>query len=131
MSLKGQVGGDHYKKLKLEPFEVTLENFGYEGLAASVFTEVQKYMLRRKDNHIEDLEKAKQCIDIQIELYQREIKEKVAHDVRWEELMEELEQAVRDKKWEVLLKEYPNQKKKDSTGTPPSFGYMYGPVVDR
>jgi len=62
-SLKTQVGGDHYKKLKLQPWEI-IDACGlgfYEGNAI-------KYILRKKDSRIEDLRKAIHYLEHQIEL---------------------------------------------------------------
>ena len=67
--LKEQVGGNHYKEMGIQPLESVLLNFGYQGLRASVYTKVMKYLARQKGDfakHIEDLEKAKHVIDIQI-----------------------------------------------------------------
>jgi len=66
-----QVGGTHYKEQGLEPVEVTYENFGYYGVRAALYTKVNKYLTRNKGNHIEDLEKAKHCIELQIEFAKR------------------------------------------------------------
>jgi len=63
-ALDNQVGGDHYKKLKIQPIEYIHANqIGYmEG-------NVIKYVSRWKDkNGIKDLEKAKHYIDLLIEL---------------------------------------------------------------
>ena len=63
-ALNDQVGGDHYKKLKIQPIEYIHANgIGYmEG-------NVIKYISRWKDkNGIKDLEKAKHYIDLLIEL---------------------------------------------------------------
>jgi len=63
-ALESQVGGDHYKKLKIQPIEYIHANgIGYmEG-------NVIKYVSRWKDkNGIKDLEKAKHYIDLLIEL---------------------------------------------------------------
>lgn len=64
--LKGhnkQIGGDHYSKHKIQPFDVIDEydlNY-YEG-------NVLKYLLRHKDkNGIEDLKKAAHYLDVLIE----------------------------------------------------------------
>jgi hypothetical protein len=62
-----QVGGTHYTDLKIQPFELTYANFGYAGLKAAVYTKVNKYMTRSKDNEIQQLEKARHCLDILIE----------------------------------------------------------------
>lgn len=63
-ALDTQVGGDHYKKLKIQPIEyIHANDIGYmEG-------NVIKYISRWKDkNGIKDLEKAKHYIDLLIEL---------------------------------------------------------------
>lgn len=62
-ALDVQVGGDHYKKLKIQPVEyIHANNLGYfEG-------NVVKYVTRWRDkNGIADLEKAKHYIDLLIE----------------------------------------------------------------
>ena len=63
-ALEEQVGGDHYKKLKIQPIEyIHANNIGYmEG-------NVIKYVSRwREKNGIKDLEKAKHYIDLLIEM---------------------------------------------------------------
>ena len=62
-----QVNGDHYKDQGVQPLEATLANFGYEGLRASVYTKVLKYLTRDKGSHIEDIKKAIHCLEIQLE----------------------------------------------------------------
>lgn len=62
--LATQVGGAHYKKLKIQPIEyVHANNIGYcEGTAI-------KYLTRWRDKGgIQDLEKAKHFIELLIEL---------------------------------------------------------------
>lgn len=66
-ALDTQVGGDHYKKLGLQPLEHTYLNYGYVGLKASVHTKIDKYLLRNKDNEVEQLKKARHCLDVLIE----------------------------------------------------------------
>lgn len=58
-----QVGGDHYKKMKIQPIKYILDNgLGY------CEANVVKYISRWKDkNGIEDLRKARHYIDILIE----------------------------------------------------------------
>ena len=73
-SLDRQVGGDHYKSQRVEPLVLTYLNFGYEGLRASVYTKVNKYMTRDKGQHIENLEKAAHCLEILIEKAKLELK---------------------------------------------------------
>lgn len=62
---KVQIGGEHYKKLAIQPIEyITANNIGFcEG-------NVIKYVTRWKDkNGIEDLQKAKHMIDLLIGLH--------------------------------------------------------------
>jgi hypothetical protein len=66
-----QVGGSHYTDQGIQPLEVTYENFGYYGVRASLYTKVNKYLTRNKGNHLQDLEKAKHCIELQIEFAKR------------------------------------------------------------
>ena len=66
-ALNKQVGSDHYKNLGIQPFELTLANFGYDGLRAAVYTKVNKYLARDKGSHIQDIEKAIHCLEIQLE----------------------------------------------------------------
>jgi len=72
--LDRQVGGDHYKSQRVEPLVLTYLNFGYEGLRASVYTKVNKYMTRDKGQHIENLEKAAHCLEVLIEKAKLELK---------------------------------------------------------
>lgn len=69
--LDEQVGGTHYKDQGIQPFEITYANFGYEGIRASVYTKVNKYLTRTKGDHKENLEKAIHCLQIQLELLDR------------------------------------------------------------
>lgn len=58
-----QVGGSHYTKLAIQPMRYSMEN-GLDALQHTVI----KYVTRFRDkNGIEDLEKAKHCIDMLIE----------------------------------------------------------------
>lgn len=67
-----QIGGNHYKNLKIQPIEyIMANNLNYcQGNAI-------KYLTRYKDkNGLEDLKKAKHYIDILIQLeYPNEIKD--------------------------------------------------------
>ncbi len=57
-----QVGGDHYSRHSIQPFDIIDEydlNF-YEGNAL-------KYLLRQKGDRITDLKKARHYIDVLIE----------------------------------------------------------------
>ena len=61
-----QIGGNHYTKLAIQPMRYSMEN-GLDALQHTVI----KYVTRFRDkNGIEDLEKAKHCIDMLIE-YER------------------------------------------------------------
>ena len=58
-----QIGGNHYTKLAIQPMRYSMEN-GLDALQHAVI----KYVTRFRDkNGIEDLEKAKHCIDMLIE----------------------------------------------------------------
>ena len=58
-----QVGGNHYTKLAIQPMQYSMKN-GLDALQHTVI----KYVTRFRDkNGIEDLEKAKHCIDMLIE----------------------------------------------------------------
>lgn len=62
-ALDTQVGGDHYKKLKIQPMEYSMAN----GLDACQHT-IVKYVTRFRDKGgVADLEKARHCIDMLIE----------------------------------------------------------------
>ena len=66
-ALNTQVGGDHYKKLKIQPVEyIYVNNIGYmEG-------NIIKYVTRWRDkNGIADLLKARHYIDLLLELEEK------------------------------------------------------------
>lgn len=62
-----QVGGTHYEKYKIQPIDfISLNDIGF------VEGNVIKYVVRYKDkNGLEDLQKAKQCLDYLILNYGR------------------------------------------------------------
>ena len=63
-ALDQQVGGDHYKKLKIQPMEYSMAN----GLDACQHT-IIKYVTRFRDKGgIADLEKAKHTLEMLIEM---------------------------------------------------------------
>lgn len=66
-ALKTQVGGNHYKAQGLQPFEITYANFGYKGIRAAVYTKVNKYLTRDKGEHVENIQKAIHCLQIQLD----------------------------------------------------------------
>lgn len=83
-ALDTQVGGDHYKKLKIQPVEyIVANNIGYlEG-------NVIKYVTRWRDKGgVRDLEKAKHYIDMLMELQNQKAKAGMLELVQ-----EELEKA--------------------------------------
>ena len=59
---KRQVGGDHYKKMLIEPWTIidTFDLNFYEG-------NVLKYLLRKKGDRVEDLQKAIHYLEKEIE----------------------------------------------------------------
>lgn len=62
--LDTQVGGSHYKTMGIQPLEACYANFGYQGLKASVYVKVLKYLGRTKENEVEDIQKAIHCLEI-------------------------------------------------------------------
>jgi len=67
--LSTQIGGDHYTKLAIQPMQYSMKN-GLDPLQHTII----KYVTRFRDKAgIEDLEKAKHCIDMLIE-YEKESK---------------------------------------------------------
>lgn len=79
-----QVGGGHYTKMKIQPFQYSMAN-GLDPMQHTII----KYVTRFRDkNGIEDLEKAKHTIDLLIE---HELKQAAKEPV------EGVEQALRRK----------------------------------
>ena len=68
-----QVGGDWYKKLKIQPLDYAMDN-KLNPCQAKVIKYISRYNIKQKNikDQIKDLEKAKHVIDILIE----KIKEK-------------------------------------------------------
>jgi|TARA_R100000278_G_scaffold109439_1_gene86421 hypothetical protein len=68
-----QVGGDWYKKLKIQPLDYAMDN-NLNPCQAKVIKYISRYNIKQKNikDQIKDLEKAKHVIDILIE----KIKEK-------------------------------------------------------
>lgn len=58
-----QVGGDHYRTLKIQPWDIAIE-YGLSYIEGSAL----KYLLRRKANRLEDLRKAAHCLRKLIEI---------------------------------------------------------------
>ena len=61
--LSTQIGGNHYTKLAIQPMQYSIEN-GLDPLQHTIIKCVTRF---RDKNGIEDLEKAKHCIDMLIE----------------------------------------------------------------
>ncbi len=66
-----QIGGQHYNQQGVEPLEATFQNFGYDGLRASIYTKVGKYLTREKGTHRQDITKAIHCLEMQLEFFDR------------------------------------------------------------
>lgn len=66
-ALDKQIGGDHYNKQKIQPFEYTYATYGLYGLKAAVHTKVNKYLTRDKGSEIEDTQKAIHCLQIYLD----------------------------------------------------------------
>ena len=63
-AMQKQVGGDHYKKLPIQPME-----YAYKNHLDPLQFSVVKYVTRFRDKDgLKDLEKAKHCIDMLIEM---------------------------------------------------------------
>src|SRR5690606_17746622 len=58
-----QVGGDHYQKHSIQPWDVW-EEYGLNAFEGAVL----KYLLRRKGSRVEDLKKARHTLDRLIEI---------------------------------------------------------------
>jgi len=72
-ALEIQIGGEHYKSMRIQPIEYTLANaLGFcEG---NVVKYISRYQFK---NGIEDLKKAKHYIDLLIEQIEKEDREDV------------------------------------------------------
>ena len=60
-----QIGGDHYKKYKIQPMDYSMQN-GLDPLQHSVVKYVTRF--RDKNKPVEDLRKARHLIDIEMNL---------------------------------------------------------------
>lgn len=58
-----QVGGDHYRKFKIQPWDIWQE-YGLNAFEGAIL----KYLLRRKGDRLEDLKKARHTLDRLIEM---------------------------------------------------------------
>ena len=63
-----QIGGNHYRKNQLQPWDVAADWLGSDGLAAFLVGNILKYLCRyRAKNGVEDLKKARHYLDKLIE----------------------------------------------------------------
>ena len=67
-ALDTQIGGDHYKKLAIQPIEYSEKN----NLSAAEHTAIKYITRHRFKGGKQDLEKAKHCIDILIDMYYKD-----------------------------------------------------------
>lgn len=58
-----QVGGEHYRKFKIQPWDIWQE-YGLDAFTGAIL----KYLLRDKNNRLEDLKKARHTLDRLIEI---------------------------------------------------------------
>lgn len=65
-----QIGGDHYKKLRIQPLDFIVAN-GLNFVEGNVVKYVTRWHLK---GGVEDLKKARHYIDMLIEIYERENK---------------------------------------------------------
>ena len=66
-AMQQQVGGTHYKDLGVQPLELTLKNMGFLAFEGACYTKINKYMIRNKDNKVEQLKKAHHVLSMWIE----------------------------------------------------------------
>lgn len=62
---KEQVGGDHYRDMAIEPWEYAEAN-GLSFLQGNIIKYVSRY---KSKGGVQDLKKAKHCIDLLISIY--------------------------------------------------------------
>jgi hypothetical protein len=79
-AFESQVGGTHYTSLAIQPLQLTLANMGYEAFKGACYTKINKYMIRAKDNEVQQLQKASHIISIWIEEAQRQAENKTQKD---------------------------------------------------
>lgn len=58
-----QVGGEHYRQFKIQPWDIWQE-YGLNAFEGAIL----KYLLRRKGSRVEDLKKARHTLDRLIEI---------------------------------------------------------------
>lgn len=88
-ALDKQVAGDHYKKGKIQPIELT-----YMLGQTPAFCKVCKYTTRVKDDTLQQLEKAMHCIELDEELQQHHYKYRKLHNKKAFELIDQFTEVV-------------------------------------
>ena len=63
LAINNQVGGQHYTSLKIQP-----KVYAYANNLSPCLSDVVKYITRKKDDRVTDLLKAKQSIDLELQL---------------------------------------------------------------
>ena len=63
-ALNNQVSGDHYTTMKLQPMELA-----YILGATPAFTKVAKYTTRKKDDMLQQVDKALHCVEFEQQFY--------------------------------------------------------------
>lgn len=72
LATETQIGGSHYKALGADqPIELCYRRYGYDPTRVVLCTKVDKYLTRAKGDPLENMQKAKHCIEMMIEFYQR------------------------------------------------------------
>jgi len=71
-ALGTQVAGDHYTEMGIQPIEVCFKRHGYAGVKIALQLKVDKYLSRKKDDELEQLNKAIHCIELMKEFYEKE-----------------------------------------------------------
>lgn len=75
-----QVGGDHYTRLgPHQPLDIVRYVYGNRGYEIALFNLTLKYVLRAKGDRLEDLRKAKDCLERMIELHEEKDRENVSN----------------------------------------------------
>jgi len=92
MTDKNQVGGDHYKKMKIEPVEYIAKN-GIGFLEGNIIKYVSRY---KSKGGLEDLKKAKHYLDL---LINEEIEKLTDHAIQNLEELSQDESAKRTVNW--------------------------------
>lgn len=85
-TLKMQVGGNHYKKYKIQPLE-----FAEDLKLSPVIFCIFKYVCRYKDKQkpVEDLQKALHCVDVFVEIGDEK---SLTYSHKWHEFLSQFEE---------------------------------------